>query len=367
MRGGRGRCRSDAMSFRGKVHRLGRVGAGRAGSGTPVSRGAARARVRRPLPYQARPRWTTSVDDHGGPRRHHDDDRLASGHGPAAGHDRRQEHPEQFVLGQLYYQALKAEGFPVTLNQNIGPTAVILQALANGAWRCTRNTSTRGTRRSPVDGTGIRSSAAAYLAGPALRARAGPRAAQRDPVQRHRRDRSDATTAPPNQSAARSLTSAGSSTLTFGGPPQFEQGASGLPALEQAYGLGPSAFKALEIGVAVPGARPGQGAGGRRRHHRRPADQRRLPATAANPRTSSAGATSSRWRRSGRSRRGPDVRGDDQPGERAADAADDAELNARSTRRQDPAAVARQFLQRPRCRAVDPARRRRRPEPAAQR
>ena len=40
--------------------------------------------------------------------------------------------PEQFVLGQLYYQALKAEGFPVSLNQSIGPTAVIQQALANG-------------------------------------------------------------------------------------------------------------------------------------------------------------------------------------------------------------------------------------------
>src|SRR3984885_1201295 len=40
--------------------------------------------------------------------------------------------PEQFVLGQLYYQALKAAGFSVSLNQSIGPTAVIQQALANG-------------------------------------------------------------------------------------------------------------------------------------------------------------------------------------------------------------------------------------------
>ena len=40
--------------------------------------------------------------------------------------------PEQFMLGQLYYQALKAEGFPVSLNQSIGPTQVILQALATG-------------------------------------------------------------------------------------------------------------------------------------------------------------------------------------------------------------------------------------------
>src|SRR5437764_4881502 len=40
--------------------------------------------------------------------------------------------PEQFLLGQLYYQALKAQGFPVTLNQSIGPTQVVMQALATG-------------------------------------------------------------------------------------------------------------------------------------------------------------------------------------------------------------------------------------------
>ena len=39
---------------------------------------------------------------------------------------------EQFVLGELYYEALQAEGFPVLINQNIGPTQVTLQALANG-------------------------------------------------------------------------------------------------------------------------------------------------------------------------------------------------------------------------------------------
>jgi glycine betaine/choline ABC-type transport system substrate-binding protein len=39
---------------------------------------------------------------------------------------------EQFVLGELYYQALKAQGFPVLLNQNIGPTEVTIQALQTG-------------------------------------------------------------------------------------------------------------------------------------------------------------------------------------------------------------------------------------------
>ena len=40
---------------------------------------------------------------------------------------------EQFLLGQLYAQALEAQGFSVALNQNIGPTAVTLRALGTGA------------------------------------------------------------------------------------------------------------------------------------------------------------------------------------------------------------------------------------------
>ncbi len=39
---------------------------------------------------------------------------------------------EQFVLGELYYLALQGEGFTVSLNRNIGPTQVTLQALTSG-------------------------------------------------------------------------------------------------------------------------------------------------------------------------------------------------------------------------------------------
>jgi osmoprotectant transport system substrate-binding protein len=37
-------------------------------------------------------------------------------------------------------------------------------------------------------------------------------------------------------------------TLTFGAPPQFQQSASGLPAIEQTYGFVPATFKPLDIG-----------------------------------------------------------------------------------------------------------------------
>src|SRR5205823_3112852 len=39
---------------------------------------------------------------------------------------------EQFLLGELYYEALKAQGFSVLLNRNIGPTEVTMQALQSG-------------------------------------------------------------------------------------------------------------------------------------------------------------------------------------------------------------------------------------------
>src|ERR1700716_2029376 len=39
---------------------------------------------------------------------------------------------EQFILGELYYEALLAQGFSVQLNKNIGPTEVTMQALQTG-------------------------------------------------------------------------------------------------------------------------------------------------------------------------------------------------------------------------------------------
>jgi osmoprotectant transport system substrate-binding protein len=41
--------------------------------------------------------------------------------------------PEQFLLGELYKQALEAKGFPVELKSNIGSTEIIHQALTAGA------------------------------------------------------------------------------------------------------------------------------------------------------------------------------------------------------------------------------------------
>ncbi len=40
--------------------------------------------------------------------------------------------PEQFILGELYAQALEAEGYTVNLRKNIGPTEVVDDALTSG-------------------------------------------------------------------------------------------------------------------------------------------------------------------------------------------------------------------------------------------
>src|SRR3954453_9069446 len=40
---------------------------------------------------------------------------------------------EQFLLGELYKQALEAKGFRVELKENIGSSEIIHQALADGA------------------------------------------------------------------------------------------------------------------------------------------------------------------------------------------------------------------------------------------
>jgi osmoprotectant transport system substrate-binding protein len=44
-----------------------------------------------------------------------------------------ENYTEQFILGQLYLQALEHQGFRVNITENIGPPAVVRQALSNGS------------------------------------------------------------------------------------------------------------------------------------------------------------------------------------------------------------------------------------------
>jgi osmoprotectant transport system substrate-binding protein len=155
---------------------------------------------------------------------------------------------EQFVLGELYYEALKAQGFNVLLNRNIGPTEVTIQALQSGRlgmypeYIDTWNSAVAGDQRS------FRSLHSAYEAGQRYAVTHGLALLNPTPF-----SDTDAIGVGLDYAVQNGLSTIRdlrkvAQTLTFGAPPQFQQGNDGLPALEQAYGFVPAAFKPLEIG-----------------------------------------------------------------------------------------------------------------------
>ena len=155
---------------------------------------------------------------------------------------------EQFVLGELYYQALQAQGFSVLLNRNIGPTEVTLQALRSGQlglypeYLDTWNSVVAGYRQT------FSNRRAAYRAAQGYALSHGMQLLDPTPF-----SDTDAIGVTVSFAQRNRLHSIGdlrrvASTLTLGVPPQFEQDPNGLPALEQSYGFTPAIVKALEIG-----------------------------------------------------------------------------------------------------------------------
>jgi osmoprotectant transport system substrate-binding protein len=156
---------------------------------------------------------------------------------------------EQFVLGELYYLALKAQGFPVLLNRNIGPTEVTIHALQSGTlglypeYIDTWNTSVAGFR------SGFPSARAAYRAGERYALAHGFKLLKPTPF-------SDiqAIAVTFNYAVHNGLETIGdlgkvAPTLTLGGPLQFQQDPQGLPAIERVYGVVPATFQPLDIGA----------------------------------------------------------------------------------------------------------------------
>lgn len=162
---------------------------------------------------------------------------------------------EQFVLGELYYWALKAQGFPVFINQNIGPAQIRLQQLRSGGknggidmypeYLNVWNSEYAGDHR---HFTTLHS---AYVWGESFAFLHGLELLKPTPF-------SDTvgigvTVAYAQQNGLRTIESLRNvaTNLTLGGPPQFQQDqTSGLPAMEQAYGFAPANYKVLETGLA---------------------------------------------------------------------------------------------------------------------
>jgi osmoprotectant transport system substrate-binding protein len=155
---------------------------------------------------------------------------------------------EQFLLGELYYQALQAQGFSVQLNRNIGPTEVTLQALQSNQlglypeYLSTWDSSVAGYQRT------FKTRREAYRAGQRYAVAHGMKLL--DPTPFSDTDAIGTTVSYAQHNHLRTIGDLWkvAPTLTLGVPPQFEENPLGLPALEQAYGFIPTTVKALEIG-----------------------------------------------------------------------------------------------------------------------
>ncbi|MGZ4167505.1 MAG: ABC transporter substrate-binding protein [Solirubrobacteraceae bacterium] len=159
---------------------------------------------------------------------------------------------EQFVLGQLYVQALRAQGYSVNVNQNIGPTDVTVQALQSGSltmypeYLNVFNTVVAGYRHgfgTLLDAyQGAQHYALAHgmqlLAPTPFSDTAAIAVTVAYAAENHVRTIGDLD----------HLTAA----LTVGGPPQFQQGTPGLPALNDTYGFVPIGYRPMAIGDQYP-------------------------------------------------------------------------------------------------------------------
>jgi osmoprotectant transport system substrate-binding protein len=155
---------------------------------------------------------------------------------------------EQFLLGELYKQALEAKGFPVELKENIGSSEIIHQALSDGALDMYPEyvgvllSEVANVRRRPA------SPAAAYRAAQAFEQGKGfsllgttpfsdanalavtPAYARRH----HVRSIADLVTVPGG--------------VRIGAPPEFQTRFEGLVGLAQRYGLRNARARAMAIG-----------------------------------------------------------------------------------------------------------------------
>ncbi len=156
---------------------------------------------------------------------------------------------EQFVLGELYQQALQAQGFDVSLNRNIGPTEVSFRAVASGnismypeyldVWNASVARDQR-TIVSPGRAYGIaqryaRAHALELLLPSPFSDTEGIGVTRQYAAANHLRTLEDLRRV--------------ATTMTFGAPPEFQHSPNGLYAAEQAYGFTPAALKSLDIGA----------------------------------------------------------------------------------------------------------------------
>jgi osmoprotectant transport system substrate-binding protein len=156
---------------------------------------------------------------------------------------------EQFILGQLYYQALTAQGFTVDLNQNIGSTQVTMQALADG--QLDMYPEYIGDFDSAVAGdtTVFPSARVAVKAGQRYAMAHGLRLLRASPF-----SDTDAIAVLAGYAAEHHLRTVTDLTrvesdLTLGAPPEFLDSQQGLLGIQSVYGVDPAHVHPLAIGL----------------------------------------------------------------------------------------------------------------------
>ena len=155
---------------------------------------------------------------------------------------------EQFILGQLYVQALRAQGYSANINQNIGPTDVTVQALQNGSltvypeYLNTFNTVIAGYHHAFRSLLDAYDGAQHYAVGHGMQVLAPTPFADTDALA--------VTLAYAADNRARTIGDLNRLTagLTVGGPAQFQTTSPGLQDLNIAYGFVPIAYKQMAVG-----------------------------------------------------------------------------------------------------------------------
>jgi osmoprotectant transport system substrate-binding protein len=155
---------------------------------------------------------------------------------------------EQFVLGQLYKQALEAKGFTVALKQNIGSTEIADKALRSGQidlypeYIGIFNTAVAG------DTTAYSSVSAAFDAGQSYANRNGFTLLSLTPF-----SDTDALAVLPEYADRNGLRSVADledvGRFRLGAPPEFRQRETGLVGLARVYGIRDVEFAPLTIGL----------------------------------------------------------------------------------------------------------------------
>jgi osmoprotectant transport system substrate-binding protein len=155
---------------------------------------------------------------------------------------------EQFILGELYAQALRAKGWKVELKSDIGSTEVADRALTSGS--IDMYPEYTGTTLSVVKGDTMPASSAetAYREAKAFYEKRGQTLLERSPFE----DR-DAIAVTKAYAGKHGLDSAGDlagvpGKVKIGGAPEFRTRFAGLEGLKSEYGLTNLTFEPLEIG-----------------------------------------------------------------------------------------------------------------------